>query len=86
MSGGQKLSLPPQQPQPTIAKASPSHIVLTCHAITLASIQSASSGDVNEKNFQNNATANAEAVTPVRAEISVEDTCFCVRRSDAVVQ
>ena len=99
MSGGQKLSLPPQQPQPTIAKASPSHIVLTCHAITLASIQSASSGDVNEKNFwcpeldyarlgagQKNATANTEAVTPVRAEISVEDTCFCVRRSDAVVQ
>jgi hypothetical protein len=35
---------------------------------------------------QKNATANAEAVTPVRAEISAEDTCFCVRRSHAVVQ
>ena len=66
MSGGQKLSLVPQQPRPIIAKASPSHFVLTCHAITLAGIQSASSGDVDGKYFEKNATANAEAVTPVR--------------------
>jgi len=65
MSGGQKLSL--VQPRPIIAKASPSHFVLTCHAITLAGIQSASSGDVDGKYFEKNATANAEAVTPVRA-------------------
>ena len=58
---------PPQKTQPIIAKASPSHILLTCHAITLAGIQSATSGDVHGKFFKENATANAEAVTPVRA-------------------
>ena len=58
---------PFQKTQPIIAKASPSHILLTCHAITLAGIQSATSGDVQGKKFKENATANAEAVTPVCA-------------------
>lgn len=49
----------------SISKASPSHFVLACHALTLAGIQGAAKGDVQGKNFKENATKNAEAVTPV---------------------
>ena len=48
-------------------KASPSHLVLAGHALTLATLQGAAKGDYST--FESDAAANAKAVTPVGAEL-----------------
>ena len=47
--------------------ASPSHVVLAGHALTLATIQGTAKGSYSA--FESDAAANAAAVTPVGAEI-----------------
>jgi len=55
------------EPRPQIAKASPSHFVLACNALALASVQGALSGDMRGKKIQDKAAANAAAVSPMGA-------------------
>ena len=58
----------PSEPRPPqISKASPSHLVLACNALALASVQGAISGDMRGKHIQEKAAANAQAVTPMGA-------------------
>jgi hypothetical protein len=72
LADGKVISvLEPPQPSeprpPQISKASPSHIVLACNALALASVQGAISGDMRGKHIQEKAAANAQAVTPMGA-------------------
>jgi len=48
-------------------KANPGHLLLSCHAFTLAAIDSVLSADFDK--FDDKVTANAEAVTPVGAAL-----------------
>jgi hypothetical protein len=73
----------PSEPRPPqISKASPSHLVLACNALALASVQGAISGDMRGKHIQEKAAANAQAVTPMGAYLlrkafaAVESTQF----------
>ena len=47
----------------SVSAATPGHFVVASHALTLAAIQGALKGDF--KNFKQDATKNAEAMTPV---------------------
>ena len=65
-----------RQPRLRISKASPSHLVLAGNALVLASVQGVLSGDMRGKNIQENAAANASALSPTAA--------YLLRKSFAV--
>lgn len=73
----------PQSSEPKILKASPSHLILACHALSLASIQGLTSGDVGSKQFRQNAAANAQAVTPVCSHpfFSIYECSVCTEKT-----
>ena len=48
-------------------KANPGHLLLSCHAFTLAALESVWNADFDK--FDDKVTANAEAVTPVGAAL-----------------
>jgi hypothetical protein len=48
-------------------KANPGHLFLSCHAFTLAALESVWNADFEK--FDEKVTANAEAVTPVGAAV-----------------
>ena len=75
MAPGKALAVP--LPQASVAedthadskphKANPGHLLLSCHAFTLAALESVWQADFDK--FDDKVTANAEAVTPVGAAL-----------------
>ena len=55
----------PSHKDQALFKANPSHLLMSCHAVALATLESVWAGDFSQ--LEDKATANAQAVTPVGA-------------------